>query len=821
MTPQRYICKISITALLMGAGTILAPMAQATPLEAQYTDAQLGANLHSIYHNVAKPKVDAEITITSVIRTLKPANFALVDNSAKVFQDADAQVLATSCDAKLGLKPVRGALTLGYIDSGHQNAITKSVTNSTAATFVYKLPAGTKAGIYEFKVNISPVTGAKAGVFDVARVVVEVTDPVSERPVLSGTVAAETFTNSSDTTKSISITKNDFNNSVIKATMVVDLRYLEKNRFAKDSKDLLTGNLVTGTNDATKPETNCPRPRKGDMSDPYVSIVSAAFDARPGDVIFVRGGSGNYGTLSGNGAILMKRSGNNGKPIIFVSERGPNAPTLEAQRQQNVVTIQSSYIRFDGFNIFGSVPNEKLSDGKENPAFTAMLGNASDALPAKGTSATTAWQFHKILLENEKTTLNTDTADDYRILDADAARFGQNGIIIKPINGFTDAQTRYVPHHIEITNNNVVGVSGNCLQADTLDYLLVNGNTFKNCAKFGGLGGSGLSIFHASDTDQPDRAVGNDYINNASAISTAIEGSPVYSKIKFILSNNTIDDARTYTKWAKANTLCSGYVTGTFKACPVWSDGNGIIFDDNRNGQIDGVPYRSKSLIFNNVVSNSGGAGIQIFASRNVDVFHNTLFNNVASYTFADTPLGKSSGAVSSELVEAYKGYAEFYGNGVDNINFNNNIVMPRSTIVFNGGAAVAYGTIGSAAAGNLLAGTLNAKNNVYQEGRVDVNPSGNFTFPKISTTAPVVTLAQGGNTKLSDTRVLYFDKNTFVPNTGLADTEARNKGITVSAPGVAPFSGFLGIPPQTVDINIDRQSTSRGTTPDSGAVEN
>jgi parallel beta-helix repeat protein len=64
--------------------------------------------------------------------------------------------------------------------------------------------------------------------------------------------------------------------------------------------------------------------------------------------------------------------------------------------------------------------------------------------------------------------------------------------------------------------------------------------------------------------------------------------------------------------------------------CPTCqdTDGNGIIVDDNRNTQTDGVAYHGTTEIMNNVVYGNGGNGIEVYSSDNVIVTGNTTYHN-------------------------------------------------------------------------------------------------------------------------------------------------------------------------------------------------
>jgi len=90
-----------------------------------------------------------------------------------------------------------------------------------------------------------------------------------------------------------------------------------------------------------------------------------------------------------------------------------------------------------------------------------------------------------------------------------------------------------------------------------------------------------------------------------------------------------------------------------------YSDGNGIIIDSNK------AAYTGKTLIQNNVVFNNGGGGIHIFKAENIDVVHNTTYQNSASgvlaYPDSDT---QSTGSTD--------------GNWIKNVRYTNNISFAR-----------------------------------------------------------------------------------------------------------------------------------------------
>lgn len=159
-----------------------------------------------------------------------------------------------------------------------------------------------------------------------------------------------------------------------------------------------------------------------------------------------------------------------------------------------------------------------------------------------------------------------------------------NGIAIRP----DSVETRIKPHHIEITNCEVSKCPGGGIGADKADYItLLNNKVHDNC-KWGSYAGSGISIYNSYDTDS-------------------------YTGYKNIISGNMSYNNVHNIKW---------YTTKD------WSDGNGIIIDDNKNTQSNNIPYNGKTLVTNNIAYNNGGSGIHAYSCNNVDIINNTAYNN-------------------------------------------------------------------------------------------------------------------------------------------------------------------------------------------------
>lgn len=189
-----------------------------------------------------------------------------------------------------------------------------------------------------------------------------------------------------------------------------------------------------------------------------------------------------------------------------------------------------------------------------------------------------------------------------------------NGIYVKPsnVNGAK-------PTHIIIENNVVHDVPGGGINAEESDYITIQNNTVYNNAWYSIYANSGISVFHSynSDTDT--------------------------SSYKNIVRSNKVYNNKGFIKWAKTQDF---------------SDGNGIIIDDNKNSQLNGrlAPYSGKTLVTNNISYGNGGSGIHSYSSSNVDMINNTAYNN------------------SSQI-----NYGEIYAHNSNNVNLHNNIMYART----------------------------------------------------------------------------------------------------------------------------------------------
>jgi parallel beta-helix repeat protein len=167
-----------------------------------------------------------------------------------------------------------------------------------------------------------------------------------------------------------------------------------------------------------------------------------------------------------------------------------------------------------------------------------------------------------------------------------------NGIMVRPENSTAPMFERIAPRRIEILGNTVSHVPGGGIATDMADWITIAYNTVHDTAYRSVFANSGISIFHPFDTDGD------------------------YASYKNVIRNNIAYANRSEIKWFQVQRI---------------SDGNGIIYDDTRNTQIKGIPYKGRALIANNLVFDNGGAGIQTYSSDNVDIVHNTAYGNTKS----------------------------------------------------------------------------------------------------------------------------------------------------------------------------------------------
>jgi hypothetical protein len=138
-----------------------------------------------------------------------------------------------------------------------------------------------------------------------------------------------------------------------------------------------------------------------------------------------------------------------------------------------------------------------------------------------------------------------------------------------------------VSHHVQILHNAIHDNSGPGIGGD-VDYVVIAGNDIYGNSNWSPYATSGVSV-----TQQGTRQ-----FDNAPGYHNFIIGNRIHDNVELI-----------------GNMYAHGAIT----------DGNGIIIDSNQLGT---TPYTGRTLISNNVLTNNGGPGVNVFQSAHVDVFH-------------------------------------------------------------------------------------------------------------------------------------------------------------------------------------------------------
>ncbi len=171
----------------------------------------------------------------------------------------------------------------------------------------------------------------------------------------------------------------------------------------------------------------------------------------------------------------------------------------------------------------------------------------------------------------------------------ETSAYQTNGILIRPANQKDAVVQMISPRHIQIVRNYVHDCQGGGISAVASDYVTVEGNRVERNAVRTMYATSGISLFGMQNTDF-ERTLYKD-----------------------VIADNKLDGNETKVVWITTKKM---------------SDGNGIILDSNRNEEPAGQPYVGRILVANNIVSESGGAGIQVYATDNADILFNTVYRN-------------------------------------------------------------------------------------------------------------------------------------------------------------------------------------------------
>jgi hypothetical protein len=223
------------------------------------------------------------------------------------------------------------------------------------------------------------------------------------------------------------------------------------------------------------------------------------------------------------------------------------------------------------------------------------------------------------------------------------AYINTSGIDIKRASG-----TSAVPHHIVIRNNVIHDLPGAGVGAVSGDYMTVENNKVYNTSSRGFFASSAISLFHLTNSDSSTDTV----------------------SYKNFVRNNTVYNAKSEIGWADQELKLENAATNPSKPIANYlSDGNGIIIDDNMHEQDTKVKYLGRTLVVNNVSYKNGGAGINVFSSRFVDVINNTTYSNGL----------QQNGKYYADGTTSLERYAELSVNKGDDYYVYNNITKSSS----------------------------------------------------------------------------------------------------------------------------------------------
>jgi parallel beta-helix repeat protein len=202
-------------------------------------------------------------------------------------------------------------------------------------------------------------------------------------------------------------------------------------------------------------------------------------------------------------------------------------------------------------------------------------------------------------------------------------------------------------HHIVVRNCLIHDFPGSGIASIRTDYVTIENCILFNNAWYTMYAGSGISLYHSWNSDNS-------------------------TGYKNYIRDNICHDNKTLVKWVG---------TGSY------SDGNGIIIDDNKNKQSGalGGAYTGRTLVENNICFNNGGSGIHAYSSSHVDIINNTAYNNGIVPQVAYPEIYQNTctdGKVMNNIMYARTG-------GKVNDNYNNNGIVYDYNIYFNGAVAI------------------------------------------------------------------------------------------------------------------------------------
>jgi hypothetical protein len=447
--------------------------------------------------------------------------------------------------------------------------------------------------------------------------------------------------------------------SVLFLSLIVSVGFAVEAHAATTYHVSPTGSDTNTLNDGTTPQKA------------FLTIQKAIDKAVSGDTILVM--NGTYRPASG-ASVASFNSTKSGITLKAYPGHFPVLKALKADNSWSLISIASANnITIEGLELAGDVANITLTEAQNLKNQYKVQARKQDY-----TKDPTCAPTNTCITWNNYAYINTSAVDIKRA-----------------------SSTAAVPHHIVIRGNVVHDLPGAGIAATSGDYMTIEKNKVYNTSRRGFFATSGISLFHLTNSDTNTDTVGyKNYVRNNITYSNKSEIGWADQELK--LENNATSPSKPI----------SNYL----------SDGNGIIIDDNMHEQDTKVKYLGRTLVVNNVSYNNGGAGINIFSSRFVDVINNTTYSNGQ----------QQNGKYYQDGTTSLERYAELTVNKGDDYYVYNNITK-------------------SSTYGNTAFGVSNATNVRFNWN--SFNGTVNATMPTTNnnnlTTDPMFENAAGGDFRL------------------------------------------------------------------------
>ncbi|WP_210515985.1 choice-of-anchor Q domain-containing protein [Hymenobacter terricola] len=364
---------------------------------------------------------------------------------------------------------------------------------------------------------------------------------------------------------------------------------------------------------------------------PFATIQFAANQAHPGDIVYVRAG-----TYSSSASY---------KPVLSLDADDANS-TLKTQYS---TTSAANKIIFQNYQSESplikadNVDNAILIRGKF--AYIDIVGfriqgnngNVNGGVPNAGSSTVVtdpAGQPGGCKYEETQNGPGTP-------------KYNTNGIAVVGSAG-------NIPNHIRVLSNEVFECGGAGIAASQADYVTIDRNVVYNNCWYTVYGSSGITINSSRNLD-----------TNAG--------------YHIIITHNKCFNNRLYVSW-----FSKTYPTPAmppYGNCKGITDGNGIILDKNND-----YGYTGAFQVANNLCVANGGAGIQVFKTKNADLINNTCYRNSHSGELrgirGEVFINETDNVLVQNNIFSTNAGAKTYGLGAAStgLSFTNNLFFDSDT---------------------------------------------------------------------------------------------------------------------------------------------